>query len=79
MSGVRKTAGVAAETRKAQEKLDHRLSIPISGVRPLATAAYSYSLEPSLRSSRSPLHFPATQAAQIRRSGLIPYRQDVKA
>jgi hypothetical protein len=79
MSGVRKTTRIAAETGKAWEQAGHCLSVPISWDRPLSAAAYSCSLERSLRSSRPPFHFLAAQAAQIRCSGLIPHRQDVKA
>jgi hypothetical protein len=79
MSGVRKTTRIAAETVESQEQADHRLAVPIFRVRPLSAAAYSRSLERSLRSSRPPFHFLAAQAAQIRCSGLIPHRQDVKA
>ena len=79
MSGVRKTTRITAETGKAREQADHRLAVLISWVRPLSAVAYSCSLERSLRSSRPPFHFLAAQAAETRCSGLIPYRQDVKA
>jgi hypothetical protein len=79
MSGVRRTTRIAAETEKVWEQAGHRLAVPISWVRPPSAAAYSCSLERSLRSSRPPFHFLAAQAAQIRCFGLIPHRQDVKA
>jgi hypothetical protein len=78
MSGVREKTKIASEIPKVQEQAVHRLAVPISRVRPLS-AAYSCSPERSPRSSRPPFRFLAAQAAQIRRSGLIPHGQDVKA
>jgi hypothetical protein len=78
MSGVREKTEIASRIPKVQEQAYHRLAVPISRIRPLS-AAYSYSPEHSLRSSRPPFRSLAVQAAQIHRSGLIPHRQDVKA
>ena len=79
MSGVREKIKIASKIPKVQEQDHHHLAVPISLVPALTLAAYSCSLERSLRSSRPPSHFLAAQAAQIRCSGLIPHRQDVKA
>jgi hypothetical protein len=79
MSGVRQKTTIAPEIPKLQEQQYHHLAVPISLVPALTLAAYSCSLERSLRSSRPPLHFFAAQVAQTRCSGLIPHRQDVKA
>jgi hypothetical protein len=79
MSGVREKTEIASEIPKVQEQAYHRLAVPISRVRPLSAGAYSCSLERSLRSSRPPFNVLAAQAAQIRCTGLIPHRQDVKA
>jgi hypothetical protein len=79
MSGVREKIRIASKVPKVQEQDYHRLAVSISLVPALTLAASSCSLEGSLRSSRPAFHFLVVQATQMRRSRLIPCRQDVKA
>lgn len=78
MSGVRKSTENAASAQSVQDRLDHRLVVSISRIRPIPDASYGCRLETSLRFSHLPLHFLVAPTIQIRRSDLIMY-QDVKA
>jgi hypothetical protein len=78
MSGVRKATEIAEKVRTVQREANRRLVVATSQIRPLPAAAYSCSLEQTLRCSCPPFQFLAAQTTQTRRSGVMSSRQDGK-
>jgi hypothetical protein len=78
MSGVRKATEIAPKVRTVQQEADRSLVASTSQVRPLTAAAYSCSLEQTLRCFCPRFQCLAAQSTQTRLSGLTSYWQVVE-